>query len=315
MSNKNLKASIYTLLLVGGLLLLFFMISWAPPEAAQQQEEEGMEVNLGDSETGSGDIQPLIPGEPVDNEMAVVPTPPPTPATAANTAAEKEVETNDDDKEAPPAVIKKPLEKPKEKPVTKPIPEAPKPVVKPKENNKPAPTPQPATNPKEEAKPVETPPAPPQPKYVYKGAKRGTTGGNNADSYQASTGQGIAGGKGDQGKLNGNPDSDSYTGNGGTGSGSGNGVSISKGLQGRKINRFPSFQDDFSENAKVAVDIKVDNAGNVISATIQPRGTTTANASMKAIALQKARQLKFNPDSEVAEEQLGTIIFNFRVRE
>lgn len=318
MSDKNIKASIYTLLVVGGLLLLFFMISWAPPEAAQQKEEEGMEVNLGDSETGSGDVQPLIPGEPVDNEMAIVPTPPPAPA-AANSAVEKEVETNDDDKEAPPAVIKKPLEKPKEKPkekpVTKPLPETPKPVVKPKDNSKPTPTPQPAVKPKAEAKPVETPPAPPQPKYVYKGQKPGTNGGNNADSYQASQGQGIAGGKGDQGKPNGNPDSDSYTGNGGSGSGSGNGVSISRGLQGRKINRFPSFQDDFSENAKVAVDIKVDNAGNVISATIQPRGTTTANASMKAIALQKARQLKFNPDTEVAEEQLGTIVFNFRVRE
>jgi len=304
----------YTLLVVGVLLLLCFFVSWAPPEAAQQQEEEGMEVNLGDSETGSGDIQPLIPGEPVDNEMAIVPTPPPTPA-ASNTAVEKEVETNDEDKEAPPAVVKKPVEKPKEKPVTKPIPEAPKPIVKPKENNKTIPTPQPAVKPKEEAKPVETPPAPPQPKYVYKGTKPGTNGGNNADSYQPSTGQGIAGGKGDQGKLNGNPDSDSYTGNGGTGSGSGNGVSISKGLQGRKINRFPSFQDEFSENAKVAVDIKVDNSGNVISASIQPRGTTTANASMKAIALQKAKQLKFNPDSDAAEEQLGTIIFNFRVRE
>lgn len=315
MQDKNLKASVYTLLVVGGLLLLCFFISWAPPEAAQQKEEEGMEVNLGDSETGSGDIQPLIPGEPVDNEMAVNPAPPPPPAAANNSATEKEVETNDNDKEAPPAVVKKPVEKPKEKPVTKPIPETPKLVVKPKETSKPLPTPAPTAKPKPEAKPVETPPAPPQAKYLYKGQKPGTSGGNNADAYQPSSGQGIAGGKGDQGKLTGSPDSDSYTGNGGTGTGSGNGVSISRGLQGRKINRFPSFQDDFDENAKVAVDIKVDNAGNVIGATIQPRGTTTANTSMKAIALQKARQLKFNADNDAAEEQIGTIIFNFRVRD
>jgi len=315
MQNKNLKASAYTLLVIAGLLLLCFFISWAPPEAAQQKEEEGMEVNLGDSETGLGDVQPLVPVEPADNEMAVAETPPPAPAPTPAPAAEKEVETNDYDKEAPPAIIKKPVEKPKEKPAVKPIPETPKPVVKPKENAKPVPAPKPSPQPKEEAKPVETPPAPPQPKYVYKGQKTGAAGGNNADSYQASSGQGIAGGKGDQGKLNGSPNSDSYTGNGGTGNGAGNGVSISRGLQGRKINRFPSFQDDFDENAKVAVDIKVDNAGNVISATIQPRGTTTANASMKAIALQKAKQLKFNPDADGAEEQIGTIVFNFRVRE
>jgi outer membrane biosynthesis protein TonB len=315
MTNKNLKASAYTLLVIAGLLLLCFFISWAPPEAAQQKEEEGMEVNLGDSETGLGDIQPLIPGEPADAEMAVTPEPPPTPAASVNTAIEKEVETNDNDKEAPPTIVKKPIEKPKEKPVTKPVPETPKPVVKPKETIKPIPVPQPTNKPKEEAKPVETPPAPPQPKYVYKGQKQGATGGNNSDSYQASSGQGIAGGKGDQGKINGSPDSDSYTGNGGTGSGSGNGVSIRSGLQGRKINRFPSFQDDFDENAKVAVDIKVDNAGNVVSASIQPKGTTTTNTSMRNIALQKARQLKFNPDENAAEQQIGTIVFNFRVRE
>jgi outer membrane biosynthesis protein TonB len=273
-----------------------------------------MEVNLGDSETGSGDVQPLIPGEPTDQEMSVTSTPPPTTA-PNNNSVEKEIETNDNDKEAPPAVVKKPIEKPKEKVATKPIPEASKPIVKPKENNKTNPTPQPALKPKEEAKPIETPPAPPQPKYVYKGQKSGASGGNNSDSYQASSGQGVAGGKGDQGKINGTPDSDSYTGNGGTGSGSGNGVSIRSGLQGRKINRFPSFQDDFDENAKVAVDIKVDNAGNVISASIQPKGTTTTKSSMRSIALQKARQLKFNPDSDAADEQIGTIVFNFRVRE
>jgi outer membrane biosynthesis protein TonB len=258
-----------------------------------------MEVNLGDSETGSGDIQPLLPGDPA-LEMEAVQTPPPQPT--QNAPVEKEVETNEDDKEAPPAVINKPKEesKPKPKAEFKPVPETPKPVSKPNE----------------ETKPVETPPVPaPKPKALYKSpnANANGTGGNNADTYQPSKGQGIAGGSGDQGKLNGNPNSDSYTGNGGYGSG--NGVSISRGLKGRKINRFPSFEDDFSENAKIAVDIKVDNNGNVTSATIQPRGTTTGNASMKNIALRKARQLKFNQDEEGAIEQMGTIIFSFRVRQ
>jgi len=226
-----------------------------------------MEVNLGDSETGEGDVQPLIPGEPSAEIEEAVSAPPPT--TPVQTA-EKEIETNDEDKEAPPVIANKP---------------------------------------KEEAKPVETTPAP-KPKYVYKGTANGQ-GGNNATTYQASNGQGIAGGKGDQGKINGDPNSDSYTGNGGSGSG---GVSVSRGLQGRKINRYPSFEDEFSENAKVAVDIKVDAKGNIISVAIQPRGTTTSNASMKAIALQKARQLKFNSTEDGPEEDLGTIVFNFRIR-
>ena len=294
---KNIKAGTYTVLLLGSLLALCFIISWTSPVVPPIQEEEGMEVNLGDSETGSGDVQPLLPGDPA-LETETVQTPPPQPTQTA--PAEKEIETNDNDKEAPPAVVTKPKEdiKPKPKAEFKPVPETPKPVVKPKE----------------EAKPVETPPAP-KPKAIYKSATGNAngTGGNNADTYQPSKGQGIAGGSGDQGKLNGNPNSDSYTGNGGYGSG--NGVSISRGLQGRKINRFPSFEDDFDENAKVAVDIKVDNNGNVPTATIQPRGTTTGNANMKNIALRKARQLKFNADEEGAIEQLGTIIFSFRIRQ
>lgn len=292
---KNLKAGTYTVLVLGSLLALCFIISWAPPVAPVVQEEEGMEVNLGDSETGIGDVQPLLPGDPA-LEAEAIQTPPAQPIKSS--PEEKEVETNDNDKEAPPAVVNPPKENPKPKSELKPT----------------AVVPNPTPKPKEEAKPVEAPPAP-KPKAIYKspGANANGTGGNNADSYQASKGQGIAGGSGDQGKLNGNPNSDSYTGN--SGSGGGNGLTISRGLQGRKITRFPSFEDDFSENAKVAVDIKVDLNGNVISATIQPRGTTTGNASMKAIALRKARQLRFNTDEEGAAEQLGTISFSFRVKQ
>lgn len=293
--DKNLKASTYTILLVGGLLIISFLIAWTPPPTAEITEEEGMEVNLGNSETGEGDIQPLLPGDPIDLEESAKPTPPPP---AQEEPPVKEIETNDNDLEAPPAVVKKPVETPKKKPEVKPTPETPKPV----------------SNPKPESKPVETPPAP-KAKFVYKGqsSNTGNQGGNNSDTYQPSNGQGIAGGKGDQGKPNGSSTSDSYTGNGGTGNGGGSGVSISKGLQGRGIRSKPSFEEDFNDNAKIAVDIKIDTKGNVLSATIQTKGTTTTNITMKSIALQKARQLKFTADENAPEEQLGTIVFNFRI--
>jgi outer membrane biosynthesis protein TonB len=290
--NKNTKASAYTLIVLGLMAILFFAVSWAPPIPKEIKEEEGIEVNLGDSETGLGDIQPLIPEAPamVEEETATTPS---LPVKAEST--EKEIETNEDDNEAPPVVVKKPTIKPKEKPIITPVPQPvkSKPVV--------------------EAKPIETPPPPaPKPKILYKSSTgTGTTGGNNADTYQKSTGQGIAGGQGDQGKINGNPNSDSYTGNGGSGSG---GVSVSRGLKGRKINRYPSFEDDFSENAKVAIDITVDSRGTVVNATFQQKGSTTANSNMKNIALQKARQLKFSPDEFETDDQIGTIIFNFRIK-
>ena len=153
-------------------------------------------------------------------------------------------------------------------------------------------------------------PAPPKPKALYKG---GTTannaGGNGGDTYNGVRNQGITGGKGDQGKPNGNPASDSYTGNGGTGKG---GVSIRSGLSGRRFTRLPSFTDEFNDNAKVAVDITVNAAGNITNAVVNPRGTTTTNRNILNIAVTKARQLKLNAGS--ADEQTGTIVFDFKLR-
>lgn len=317
---KNTKAAAYSLLLIGVLVLLCFTISWTPPSTAIPPVEEGMEVNLGDSETGEGDVQPLMPGDPATEEGLVSVSPPP-PLSGAAPSQEKEVETNDEDKEAPPAVVKTPAIKPKEKSPVTPLVNTP-PKSDSRKKNVPASAPsnvptnpsnteknQPRQTVQAVATPTPTTPAP-KPKYVL-GAQQGGQGGNNAQSSVASNGQGIAGGKGDQGKPTGDPNSDSYTGTGGSGNG---GIAVSRGLQGRKINRFPSFQDEFNENAKVAVDIKVDTRGNVLAASIQPRGTTTVSVSLKNIALQKAKQLKFTPDDEGAEEQLGTIIFDFRVR-
>jgi hypothetical protein len=289
-SQKNIRAATWTGIITGAILLLCFLVSWSTPPPAPEPVDEGMEVNLGNSDQGLGDIAPMIPGPPSADEEEVN-TPPKTQITQADDA--KEVETNDNDKEAPDAVVPKPAVK---KPDAKELPK--------KENV----TPVKVSNPKPAI--VDNPtPAPPKPKATYKGGTASGTGGNDADSWNNSRNQGIAGGKGDQGKPGGNPDSDSYTGNGGSGK---SGVSISKGLQGRRISRLPSFQDDFSENAKVAVDIRVDGAGNVTSVSFQPKGSTTSDANMRSIALQKARQIKFSPAGN-GEESLGTLIFNFRV--
>ncbi|NBO49056.1 MAG: hypothetical protein EBU80_04910 [Chitinophagia bacterium] len=145
--------------------------------------------------------------------------------------------------------------------------------------------------------------APPTPKYLYKGqGSNGQGEGTNNEGKERREEEGVGLGQG------------KGTGNEGQGIGSG-GLSIVRGLQGRKINRYPSFEDDFNENAKVAVDVRVDQNGNVTSANIQPKGTTTGNPKIKSIALQKAKLLKFNTDSEGAEEEVGTVVFVFRVRD
>jgi hypothetical protein len=215
-----------------------------------------------------------------------------TPKATATDAAPKEVETDDNDKEAPEVVAPKPAKPAEKKPLTPPK-EYPKPTVK-----------------KEKPAEVQKPQPAPKPRFVYKGGSGNTQGGNESDSWNDSKGQGVNGGRGDQGRAGGNPDSDNYQGGGGGRSG----VAIQKGLSGRRITRYPSFEDDFSDNAKVAVDIRVDAQGNVTSAVFQPKGSTTNDMTMRTIAVNKARQLKFNGQADGPETDLGTIVFNFRVR-
>jgi outer membrane biosynthesis protein TonB len=289
-TNKNVKAGTYTGIICGTILMLCFLISWTNPLPEVPPVEEGIEVNLGDSDQGLGDEAPMVPGPPAAAEDEVN-TPPKSQLTQQDES--KEVETDDNDKEAPEAVVPKPA--------------APKPEAKkiPTKETSPKTT-------KSAPQVVNTPaPAPKKPAAVYKGGTASGTGGNEADSYNSTRNQGIAGGKGDQGKPGGNPDSDSYTGNGGTGN---SGVSISRGLQGRRISKLPSFEDDFNQNAKVAIDVKVDGTGKVVSATYQPKGSTTSDAGMRSIAIQKARQIKFTPSASGGEESIGTIIFNFRLK-
>lgn len=283
---KNIRAGGYTAAVVGLLLLILFLVKWSLPVVPPPPFEDGIEVNLGNSDQGLGDDQPQSPEKPAPSQQPKYSPPKVTAVAVENT---KDVETDDRNEEAP--AIKKP---------TVPKPNATKIPVK-DEAVKPRPSP---------ATPVSNPvPTPPKPKAVFKGVSGNGAGGNESDSYKKGGNQGIAGGSGDQGKPGGDPNSKNYEGNGGTGK---SGVSISRGLSGRSITRFPSFEDDFNENAKVAVDIHVDASGKVTSAVFQPRGSTTSDPNLKAIAIRKAMQLKLNAGSD--DEQIGTITFNFRLK-
>lgn len=282
-NKENAKAWSYTALTCGMLLIIFFFVRWSLPQVPEAPMELGLEVNLGNSDQGFGTDQPFLPGQPAPSDQQAY-TPP--KQTASHVEPSKDFITDDRDPDAP-AIAKPPVADPN---ATR-VPE--RDVVK----NRPVQNPQPVNNPA---------PQQPKPKAVFKGVEGTGTGGNEADSYRKGGNEGIAGGTGDQGRPGGNPDSDNYTG-GGTGSG----VTISRGLQGRRMVGLPSFEDSFNQNAKVAMDIKVDASGKVIDATYQPRGSTTSDPGYKEIARRKALQIKFNGTDG---ESVGTIIFNFKVR-
>jgi hypothetical protein len=284
-SEKNWKATGYTIGICTLLMILLLYVSWTRPVEPVPVVVDSMEVNLGNSDKGLGTDQPYLPGQPSAEDKEKY-----TPPKQAVVEKEpvKDVETDDNNKEEAPVVKKAIVTKPDATKI--PDKEIVKKAVKPVKQPDIAPT---------QVKP--------HPKAVFHGVNGTGTGGNAADDFKPGGNQGIAGGKGDQGAPGGDPNATNYTGGGGHGN---SGVVISRGLSGRNILSRPSFTDDFNDNAKIAIDVHVDASGNVTDADYQPRGSTTGDASMIAIAKRKARLVKFNSGSD---ESVGTLVFNFRI--
>lgn len=188
-SERKRKALIYASSIMGALLLIAIIIKWQLPQPVVPPANDFIEVNLGNFEEGSGEVQPLIKGEKAPSDMPSQPEP--ARATAQPVAEEKEPD-NDDPEAAP---ITKTVKTPTPK-VTQPVVTAP-----------PAPKPQ-------------------KPKIAgYDGPKTGTGNGATEDNgykYQGNN----PNGRGDAGNPNGKPDSYGNNPGGKTG---GSGLRVSKG--------------------------------------------------------------------------------------
>ena len=115
-------------------------------------------------------------------------------------------------------------------------------------------------------------------------------------------------GIGEQGSPNGLKDIDRYDGNGGSGGGP------AYDLGGRGAKSISSPSKDFSEEGKIVVDIWVDKEGRVQRTEIG-KGTTITNFTMRASALQAAKNSIFNKDENAADLQKGTITYTFIIRQ
>jgi len=132
----------------------------------------------------------------------------------------------------------------------------------------------------------------------------GTGTGSNTN-----TSQGVAGGEGNQGVETGSVDSNVY----GDGSGTGTeGVSFD--LAGRQARSLPKPKYDIQEEGKVVVEVTVDRNGNVTKATPGVKGTTTLNEYFLRVAREAAMTAKFNRKPDAPVIQKGTITYHFILR-
>ena len=284
-ARKNARASMYTLGVAGLIVLIFFMVKMSLPTIDVPIADNTVEVNLNIPD----EVAPSIGGGGGGGGGNIVQaTGPQGTARSVPQPGEKEdVKDVEDskDKESPP-ILKPDVAKPTATKIN-----ANKSIVK--------------TTPK----PIVETPAPPRAKAVMGKTLGGSgNGGGVADNYDRAGGKGNGSGVG-----NGNG---TYGGNGnGAGGGNGTGNGLGSGPKNFGTKRLSisnqSFEDEFNENAKVAMDIVVDEHGKVLSATFQPKGSTTANQKLIEIAERRAHDLKLGPSDG---GQKGTVIFDFKLK-
>lgn len=271
---KNVKALSWT---IGAhvLLLLFFLLFRYSMPAQQPIEELGMEVNLGTTEDGWGVDQPELPEDPAPDEATM------TQASAAASQSDAEVHTSED--ATAPAVVSRPKVDNRRKTAA--------PAVNRNVNR--------ATSNRTSSS-SDTKAAERDPKYVFKGATG--TGGNSAAGSRAGGNEGIGQGDGDMGVPGGTPGAENYTGVPG-----GGGTAIGHTIANRHLVDRPDPSATFREGGNVVIRVTVNRDGVITN----QRVVSAANSTIKNIALQKLKRVKFNASAAAPAEQFGNITFRF----
>jgi TonB family protein len=252
-----------------GLLAFALLFGFATP--LPLPEEEGILINFGTDQTGSGSQEPMYSEIPEEST--------PLPQEAA-TPTESTEEIISQDFEEAPVVTEKPQEKPQAEEQEKVI--APKNDVKPVEKEQTPP-------------PVEEPPKVDE-RALYKGRK-------NTD---ATGSEGITEGEGNQGSITGSPDSDNYA--DGLSSGGG-GIDFS--LAGRNPVSLPKPEYNTQVSGTIVVRIRVNRDGRVTSAEPGVRGTNILDENLLEAARKAALKARFNSSADAAYTQTGTITYHF----
>jgi colicin import membrane protein len=301
--HKKNSFTLTTLLLSALLLVLFYIgLTYMDPP-----EENGISVNFGTTDFGSGQVQPKekIQSEPLD-------TPPVEPTKQEVAEAIEEVEEAAEEKESP---AEKLLTKESEEAIKiKQVKE-----VKRKADEAAADAKKKAEE-AENKKKVEAARIVQQKKDAEDKARQEQEakkkrldemmGGLNKSDGTATGSEGDDNKAGDKGQPDGDPYANSYYGSPGSGSGTGG-----YGLKGRSLVNKGKVQQECNESGIVVVKIVVDRNGKVTSATPGVRGTTNTNPCLLEPARKTAFMHKWNLDSNAPSQQVGFVVVNFKLGE
>jgi colicin import membrane protein len=279
---------------------MLILVGFSTPPSPQS--EEGILVNFGTGETGIGDIEPSPPAFKEESTAPpvkkAISTPATSPKSSAKTREEALLTQNTEEapavKKADPEALKKKLEKI----------EIDKKIKEQKEAEL-------IQRRQEEAENKRIAAEQQRESDIMNRTKNALADSRNRGTN--STGEGIAGGSGNQGDPNGSINSKvrghgSGLGDSGTGTGD---KGISYNLQGRGFQALPPPKYDYQGEGKVVVEVSVDRSGKVIQATPGTKGSTTLDAYLLKVAKEAALEARFEVKQDAPAVQKGTITYNF----
>jgi outer membrane biosynthesis protein TonB len=290
------RAAAYTSGIIGLLFafLFLFHFSGIPP---LEGTSEGLEVNLGFEETGSGeaDAAPAAGDQPSELPAVDPNSPPPTPQNAAAAPSNDLQQENGEEAD----IVAKALER------------------RQKELDRQKQDQDRLAQQEEERKRLLAEERQKQMEEARNRARtaransRGGQGGNGPGGQGTAGSQGVAGGEGNQGNPNGNPNSNNYngdgSGNGAAGTGMGN-------VAGRQYRGGPSVETNVQVEGVVTVKIWVDNDGKVLRVRGGVPLTTITDRNIWKLCENNAKRHIFsaNPNDEAEKE--GTITYRFKLQ-
>jgi len=280
---KGIAGTVAIHVAVLAILLIFGFSAPPPPET-----EEGILVNFGMDETGSGLIEPSPSA--VQEEAS-----PPLPSETSVTSDEEPLLTQNTE-EAPA--------------VKKVDPEAEKRRLEEIEAEKVRRTELEAERIRKESEEAERKRIAAEQQRQTEIANRTKNAlANSQNAGTTSTGEGVTGGEGNQGSPTGSVEST----NRGEGTGFGNQGNYYS-LQGRGYSKLPDPKYDYQGEGRVVVEISVDRSGKVTQAVPGVKGSTTLDEYLLRVAKEAAISEQFDPKPDAPQIQKSTITYNFKLR-
>ncbi|RPH29512.1 MAG: energy transducer TonB [Bacteroidales bacterium] len=270
-------------------LLLLISLSASLPEL----ENEGLLINFGNSQDGFGSTEPMVN---YDNAVTIsLPS-----ETRTHKAEDKKILTQDFDEDAPTVEVKKKTttKDTKKKATTT------KEVTKTKKTSQTTKEVQEKKDNQQATTEVKQPVVNKKALFPGKATEGGTAG------------EGVTGKDGNQGSLEGSPDSQNRiggaTGGNGEGEGDGKGKGIPYNLGGRKSLSLPKPDYLKQKQGIVVVQVTVDRQGKVTKAVPGAKGTTTLDEDLHKAAVKAALTAKFDVSPNAPAYQTGTITYVFK---